>query len=169
MTQSPPHPKAPAGHLRPAEARDIAAMFDLRARTADNPISASRLAELGITPHTVWQQMQSPSYRAWVWDEQEQIQAFCAADADQGEVLVLAVLAGHEGRGLGRALLQEALHFLQSASPHKPWLMAGQDPQLRSHGFYRRLGWRSTGRIDGHGDEELVYAGPPLPSLQKSP
>lgn len=167
MTQSSHDPKAPAGRLRPAEARDIAAMFDLRARTADNPISERRLAELGITPETVLLQMQSPNYRAWVWEEKEQIQAFCAADAEHGEVLVLAVLAGQEGRGLGRALLQEALRFLQSTSPHRPWLMAGQDPQLRSHGFYRRLGWRTTGRIDGHGDEELVYAGPSLASTPK--
>ncbi len=110
-------------------------MFDLRAHTADNPISERRLAELGITPQTVLLQMQSPNYRAWVWEEKDQIRAFCAADAEHGEVLVLAVLASHEGRGLGRALLQEALRCLQAASPHRPWLMAGQDPQLRSHGL----------------------------------
>lgn len=157
----------PAGRLRAAEARDIPAMFHLRAHTADNPISQARLAELGITPDSLLLQMQTLSYRAWVWEEQDRIQAFCAAEASQGEVLVLAVLAGHEGRGLGRALLQEALRFLQSSCSHQPWLMAGQDSKLRSHGFYRRLGWQPSGRVDGHGDEELVYAGPTLASTPK--
>ena len=144
-------------------------MFHVRAHTAENAISPARLAELGITPDSVMQQMHSPMYRAWVWEAQAQILGFCAADAAQGEVLVLAVLAGAQGRGLGRALLHEALHFLLDHSERRPWLMAGSDPQLRSHGFYRRLGWQPSGRRDAHGDEELVYAGPPLFSSCTSP
>lgn len=32
------------------------------------------------------------------------------------------------------------------------------DPQTRSHGFYRHLGWRSTGTLDAAQDEVLEYS-----------
>ena len=37
------------------------------------------------------------------------------------------------------------------------FLGCSADPQSRSYGFYRHLGWRSTGEFDAHGDEILEY------------
>lgn len=36
----------------------------------------------------------------------------------------------------------EAFLFLDHATI---WLTTGADPNLRAHGFYRRLGWREVG------------------------
>jgi hypothetical protein len=35
------------------------------------------------------------------------------------------------------------------------FLGCSKNPAHRSYGFYRYLGWRSTGESDAHGDEEL--------------
>lgn len=34
------------------------------------------------------------------------------------------------------------------------------DPSARSYGFYRHLGWQSTGQMDRHGDEVLELVSP---------
>lgn len=37
------------------------------------------------------------------------------------------------------------------------FLGCSADPKVRSYGFYRNLGWVSTGQPDAHGDEMLEY------------
>ena len=39
------------------------------------------------------------------------------------------------------------------------WLRANPDPKTRAHGFYRKLGWRATGRVIGD-DEIMVLRSP---------
>lgn len=135
---------------------DVAAMFEIRAQTRDNAISPERLALLGITPASLLDALEQGDVCGWLAiDGQDQALGFCNLDPASGEVLVLAVRAGCEGQGLGRALLAAAVSHLQSVGGPTPWLMAGADPTLRSHGFYRALGWRPSGRLDAHGDEEL--------------
>uniref|UniRef100_UPI00286B0A7B GNAT family N-acetyltransferase n=1 Tax=Roseateles sp. TaxID=1971397 RepID=UPI00286B0A7B len=95
---------------------------------------------------------------SWVAVQEAQVVGFCNVQDRSGEVLVLAVQAGFEGHGLGRALLDCAVQHLHAvAGCERIWLMAGADPALRSHGFYRAQGWRPSGRCDQHGDEELVW------------
>ena len=38
------------------------------------------------------------------------------------------------------------------------FLDCSPDPKDRSYGFYRHLGWQSTGALDTHGDEILEFA-----------
>jgi GNAT superfamily N-acetyltransferase len=80
---------------------------------------------------------------------------YCFADRDTGEVLVLALLPDYEGRGVGRQLLQEVVSLTRDAGHTRLFLACSADPRSRSHGFYRRLGWRPTGEIDEAGDEIL--------------
>lgn len=154
--------------VRAATEADIEAMFDIRAATHENAIPRERLAALGITPASLREALAGGVYRAWVMeDEPGRLLAFCGADTASGEVAVLAVRAGHQGRGLGRALLSEAVRALQTAGCTRLWLMASPDPALRSHGFYRAQGWLPSGRRDAQGDEELVYQNtmPPATSI----
>ncbi|OYU25371.1 MAG: GNAT family N-acetyltransferase [Burkholderiales bacterium PBB2] len=142
--------------LRAACSADVDAMFHIRARTRDNAISPQRLAELGITPARLRAAFDDGAVCGWLAvDGDDQAIGFCNVDPASGEVLVLAVLAGKEGQGVGCALLDAAVTHLQSVGSPPPWLMAGADPALRSHGFYRAQGWRPSGRRDAHGDEEL--------------
>ena len=147
--------------IRPARLDDVDALFRVRASTADNAISSARLAELGITPETQRQALLAGEMHSWVGLHEEQVVGFCSVQDSSGEVLVLAVQAGFEGRGLGRALLDTAVHHLREvAGCSRIWLMAGADAGLRSHGFYRAQGWRPSGLCDGHGDEELLLSAP---------
>lgn len=143
--------------IRATRCEDVADLFRVRAATRDNAIDSTRLAELGITPASVHADLQAGAIHSWVGLHAEQVVAFCSVADHSGEVLVLAVQAGFEGRGLGRALLDTAVrHLREVAGCRRIWLMAGADITIRSHGFYRALGWRPSGRVDAQGDEELL-------------
>ncbi len=139
--------------VRDARPEDAAACIDLRGRTREN--SAAQLAELGITPES-WATgiAQGDSIGRVAW-EGERMVGYCFADRDSGEVLVLALLPEYEGRGIGRQLLQEVVSLTRDAGHQRLFLACSADPRSRSHGFYRRLGWRPTGGIDEAGDEVL--------------
>jgi GNAT superfamily N-acetyltransferase len=142
--------------LRAACPADVGAMFHIRANTRDNAISPERLVKLGITPATLGDALEHGEVCGWLAvDGADRAVGFCNVDPASGEVLVLAVLAGKEGQGVGRALLDAAVTHLQSVGSPPPWLMAGVNPALRAHGFYRAQGWRPSGRRDAQGDEEL--------------
>ncbi|WP_420821232.1 GNAT family N-acetyltransferase [Ramlibacter rhizophilus] len=76
---------------------------------------------------------------------------------DVGEIVVLAILPEWEGRGIGKRLLAMAIEELATLGLARLFLGCSTDPNSRSYGFYRRLGWRSTGQIDAAGDEILEY------------
>jgi GNAT superfamily N-acetyltransferase len=149
----------PSWSIRPAGIDDIEATFDVRGATRQAAVPRERLARLGITPASVAEAMRGDTYRSWVGVADGGIVGFCNADAATGEVIVLAVKAGCEGTGLGRALLAAAVGYLHARGCPRIWLMAGADPALRAHRFYRAHGWEPTGRTDGHGDEELELRG----------
>ncbi len=141
--------------LRPARVEDLPALFRVRASTRQNALSEADLAARGITRDSLHAAMARGDFATWLCEVDGEVVGFCTADAATGEVGALAVQAGFEGRGIGRALLAAAVGFLRAAGCRRPWLMAGADPALRSHGFYRVQGWQATGRVDARGDEEM--------------
>lgn len=145
----------PAYRLRATQVQDIAATFEVRAQTPDNAISPERLALLGITPESQREALERGEQLSWVVERDAVVHGFCCVNPGSGEVLVLAVRAGHQGQGLGRALLQAALDGLHAAGSPPAWLWGAADPSLRAPGFYRSQGWRPTGRRNAQGDEEL--------------
>lgn len=145
-------------NIRAAGPGDADEMFRVRADTSHNAIDPARLATMGITPDGVRAALAAGEMHSWVAvTPDEQVVGFCSVADHSGEVLVLAVQAGFEGQGLGRDLLGTAVcHLRDVAGCPRIWLMAGADSGLRAHGFYRKQGWRASGRRDEHGDEELV-------------
>ncbi|WP_049438598.1 GNAT family N-acetyltransferase [Stenotrophomonas maltophilia] len=141
--------------VRDARPEDAAACIDLRGRTRENAFSAAQLAERGITVDS-WAAgiAQGDSIGRVAWDG-ERMAGYCFADLDSGEVLVLALLPDYEGRGIGRQLLQDVVSLTRDAGHQRLFLACSADPRSRSHGFYRRLGWRPTGGVDEAGDEIL--------------
>ena len=140
-------------------AEDIDEVFDVRGATRENALSRERLAEMGITPAAVADNLMRGT-RGWVCSCQSRIVGFCMGDSNSGEVLVLAVLPEAEGRGVGKTLLSLVVEWLRSFNPARVWLGAPRDPRVRAHGFYRALGWRPIGEIDANGDEILVLPQP---------
>jgi GNAT superfamily N-acetyltransferase len=141
--------------VRPALPADAPACITLRGRTRQNAISAERLAAMGITATSWAEGIRSGATPGWVAWQGDAMAGYCFGERDSGEVLVLALLPAFEGLGLGRDLLARVVQQLAGAGHSRLFLGCSTDPASRSHGFYRHLGWTSTGQLDGHGDEIL--------------
>lgn len=137
---------------------DIPAVLEVRFATVENAITLAELeADYGITPVTIAAAMASDS-RGWLCEDSIEdggkVVGFAMGDRTNGEVQVVAVLPGHEGRGIGKTLLARVTDWLFAEGHEEIWLGANPDPDVRATGFYRKLGWRHTGAMKG-GDEVL--------------
>jgi len=149
---------------RPMRTDDLPAAFAVRLSTVENAMTLERLeSDYGITPQSLARAMKS-DVKGWLCEEAGQVVGFAMGDLSKGEVGVVAVLPGHEGRGIGRNLLTLVQNWLFSESFDEIWLLADPDPSLRAHGFYRKLGWQPTGEFS-KGNEVLKRrkAGPDHP------
>ena len=76
------------------------------------------------------------------------IAGFACANHQTGLVWAVFVDSEQEGRGHGRALLDETLKQLKAAGHAQAWLTTGAG--TRAEHVYRRHGWREMGRsLDG--------------------
>jgi len=141
--------------FRPATPDDAASCVDLRGRTRENAFSEDALAALGITRESWANGISDGSCPGHVCQSDGTLVGMSFSDRDSGEVLVVAVLPEFEGLGIGRRLLERSVRDLKAHGHVRSFLGCNRDPSSRSHGFYRRLGWRSTGRFDTLGDEVL--------------
>lgn len=140
---------------RPAHAADASECVVVRGQTRENAISAATLAALGITAESWARSIAQGRLRGYVCTDDGLIVGYCFGDKDTGEIVVLAVLPQYEGRGIGKALLLRIVEDLQFLGYKRLFLGCSSDPVHRSHGFYRHLGWRSTGSFDANDDEIL--------------
>jgi len=140
---------------RPATADDAQACIALRGMTRENAVSAERLAQLGITVESWADDIRSDRLPGFVCMSADKMVGYGFGDALSGEVVVLALLPQAESRGIGRALLAKVVAMLRARHFKRLFLGCSADPLVRSYGFYRHLGWRSTGAVDARGDEIL--------------
>jgi len=147
-----------AFRIRRGAGADVDAMFDVRASTRENAIPRARLEALGITNDAMARDLARDTYRLLVADCDGLVAGFSVADADHGEVVALAVRAGYEGRGIGRALLAAAVAFLRERGVARPFLWTSPRADWRAYHVYRDHGWRATGEVQANGDERLELA-----------
>ncbi len=140
---------------RPAVPADAPACIALRGRTRQNAVPTDRLAAYGITAASWAEGIRSGATPGHVALHGDVLVGYCFGDRHTGEVVVLALLPEAEGQGLGRDLLGRVVAQLAGLGWRRLFLGCSTDPASRSYGFYRHLGWRSTGQLDAHGDEIL--------------
>ena len=140
-----------------ALAQDAAAFITVRGQTRQNAVSAERLAELGITAASWAELMRSGKLPGHTCHANGVLAGYCFGDLDTGEIIVLALLPEVEGRGAGKTLLALVMQDLRAHGHDRLFLGCSSDPASRSYGFYRHLGWTSTGATDAHGDEVLEF------------
>ena len=145
---------------RSATPGDAADCVVLRGATRENAVSAERLRSMGITTDSWAEDIRSGALPGFVCTVQERMVGYCFGASATGEVVVLAVLPAFEGQGIGRELLRRVVAHLHGLGRQRLFLGCSADPATRSHGFYRHLGWRSTGTFDDRGDEVLEYLRP---------
>lgn len=127
----------------------------MRGLTRENAVSPERLRDLGITAQSWAEDIRSHTLPGHVCHRGKRLVGYAFGDRVSGEVVVLALLAEAESQGLGRRLLDLVVQDLRAAGHERLFLGCSADASTRSHGFYRHLGWRSTGAFDRAGDEVL--------------
>ncbi|WP_434627918.1 GNAT family N-acetyltransferase [Chromobacterium sp. CV08] len=142
---------------RSARPDDVAACIVIRGQTRENAISETRLNELGITRENWAQGVADGELPGVVAESDGCIVGYGFGDADSGEIVVLALLPAFERLGVGKALLAWVIDILRGLGHERLFLGCNSDPAVRSYGFYRHLGWKSTGEVDAYGDEVLEY------------
>ena len=124
--------------IRLATPADIPRIFEIRHGVRENRLTdpgaiteadAARFIDIGVL---------------WVWEEADGLVAgFSASDARDGSIWALLVAPGHEGKGVGRALLAKACDALRGAGHREAWLTT--EPGTRAERHYRAAGWTASG------------------------
>lgn len=129
--------------------------ISLRGLTRENPVSEARLRALGVTVESWSAEIDSGELSGTAAHAGDRLVGYCFGNTLTGEVVVLAVHPAVEGQGVGRQLLAAVISDLQSRGHRRLFLGCSTDSSVRSYGFYRHLGWRSTGVVDQRDDEVL--------------
>ena len=142
---------------RTALPEDAAACVDLRGRTRENSFSVEQLKVIGVTLESWQGGIRDGSLPGHICLSDDTLVGYCFGDKATGEIVVLALLPEWEGRGIGKQLLSMMVQDFKSLGFDRLFLGCSSNPETRSHGFYRHLGWRSTGSFNAAGDEILEY------------
>jgi GNAT superfamily N-acetyltransferase len=136
--------------IRLAIHSDARRIFEIRDGVHDNPLSdPDAVTEAGAAWFI-------DTRALWVWVEADGlVTGFSAGDVRDGSIWALFVAPGHEGKGIGRALLKRACDALRESGHAFAILTAAPDTRAERH--YRGAGWSVTG-TDEKG--ELVFRKP---------
>lgn len=145
-------------NIRKAQLTDIETLFNIRTSVIENHQSREEIAELGITPESVAQMLQTDCC-AWIAEIDGKPIAFSIANATEKTILGVFVLPSFEKRGAGRGLMEKAENWLFSQDNiEEIWLLTGNDSKLRAYGFYLHLGWNPYGVIsNGEMEGEMKF------------
>ena len=136
----------------PEDAEECVAV---RGRTRQNAASEEWLLSIGVSSESWGENIRSGVLPGHVCTVDGKIVGFCFGARETGEIEVIALLPDFENRGIGQELLDRTSDELAKLGHTRLFLGCSPDPASRSHGFYRHLGWRSTGTFDKYGDEIL--------------
>lgn len=146
-------------NIRNLEVEDLSIIFEVRIATWHNPHGAEELTKFGITIESVTRMLKDGSHKGWLCEIDGKIVGFTMGDRTSGELWVIAVLKEFEGKGIGRALMEEVEAWLESCGWQEIWLTTDVDETLRAVGFYRHLGWNDWKFQDGDRFMRKSFAG----------
>jgi GNAT superfamily N-acetyltransferase len=127
--------------IRPATRADIPRLFEIRNSVGENRLSDPSVVTEADAARFI------ESGALWVWQEADGlITGFSAGDARDGTIWALFVAPGHEGKGIGRALLKTACDALRAAGHQTAMLTTA--PGTRAERHYRADGWSDAGHND---------------------
>jgi GNAT superfamily N-acetyltransferase len=125
-------------NIRRAVAADIPRIMEIRHAVFENRLSdPSVVTDAHCTAFIDRSEI-------WVWCEKGAVLGFSAGDTRDGWIWALFVAPGHEGRGIGRALLPFACETLRRAGYTTATLSTEEG--TRAERFYRENGWTAAGK-----------------------
>ncbi len=116
--------------------------FAVRTAVTENALTLEQLERMGITPESVAASLGGRA-RGWIAEIDGRVVAFAIAHADMRSIFALFVMPEREGCGLGSALLDRAVRWLQSEGTATIWLTTA--PDTRAAAFYVRRGFIVAG------------------------
>lgn len=134
---------------------DVPECLILRGETRENSISAKTLKARAITVDSWAKDVRWRTLQGCVCLSGAMIVGYSFGDKGSGEVAVLALLPAFENQGIGKSLLSRVEKEFGALGFNRLFLGCSPDRSTRSYGFYRHLGWQSTGTFDASGDEIL--------------
>ena len=149
-------------HFREAKLTDIPALFDVRYSVTENVLRNRALVTVADTEDYLTRRG-----KGWVCEVSGQIVGFAIADLQDHNIWALFLRPELVGHGIGKHLHRLMLDWYFAQTPETVWLSTG--PGTRAEEFYRRQGWRETGRTASGGvrfeiTKEEWQSQPPDPS-----
>ena len=137
-------------NIRIAQRQDIETLFEIRTSVIENHQSREDIAELGITPASIAEMLETDCC-AWIAELDGEDIGFSIANQTEKNIFGMFVRPSFEGRGAGRQLMQAAEDWLWSSNINEISLVTGNNPNLRAYGFYLHLGWTPIA-VEQYGD-----------------
>lgn len=134
--------------FREIKPQDSAGLFEVRLATWHNDNARQELAAAGITPESLMSILKT-SHIGWLCEFDGHVVGFAVGNMETGELWVVAVLKQFQGKGIGKRLMQHVEKSLFQQGWSEIWLTTAADDNLRTHGFYRQLGWSDWKLEDG--------------------
>ncbi len=127
-------------HYREAGIADIPQLMDVRLAVTENVLTdPTRITADDYADYLMRRG------KGWVCETAgAQLLGFAIADVEGHNIWALFVRPGGEGRGVGQRLQRLMLDWYFQQTSETVWL--GTGPGTRAETFYRRTGWRETGR-----------------------
>jgi GNAT superfamily N-acetyltransferase len=138
-----------------ASPEDAGECIAMRGKTRQNAISEEQLRSMGITVETWSTAVREGELTGKLCKQEEAIVGYCFGSRKSAEIMVLALLPEYEDKGIAKKLLNLVIQEISALGHTRLHLGCSANPNDRSHGFYRHLGWASTGEFDSNGDEIL--------------
>ncbi|MDF7810227.1 GNAT family N-acetyltransferase [Hymenobacter sp. YC55] len=125
--------------FREAQLADIPALFDVRYSVTENVLRNRALVTVADTEDYLTRRG-----KGWVCVVHGQIVGFAIADLQDHSIWALFLRPELVGQGIGKRLHRLMLNWYFAQTSETLWLSTGFG--TRAEEFYRRQGWRETGR-----------------------
>lgn len=125
--------------FREASIADIGPMHKVRTAVTENP-----LPDPGMITPVEYEDFMTRRGKGWLCETDNLVVGFSIVDLIDKNVWALFVQPGFEKKGIGKELQRLMLDWYFSKTNDTIWL--GTAPDSRAEQFYRKSGWRETGR-----------------------
>jgi GNAT superfamily N-acetyltransferase len=125
--------------FREADINDIKQIMIIRFAVKENILSSPAL----VTDKDCEEYITVPG-KGWVCEIDNAVVGFAIADLQDKSIWALFVHPDYEKKGIGRKLHDDMLDWYFSKTKETVWLTTA--PRTRTEMFYRKSGWKETGR-----------------------
>ena len=126
-------------NFREAKISDIKGLYAVRISVKEN-----KLPDPGFITEKEYEKYLTYHGKGWLCEIEDEVVGFSIVGLAQRNIWALFVHPDHEGKGIGKKLHDIMLEWYFDQTHQTVWL--GTGPNTRAEEFYRKAGWKETGR-----------------------